>query len=246
MAALDLRKEPSNIIDFDLIAQLSRAIDEASKAKLLLLTTSLPHFSVGVDVKIHTPELAPRMLMDFHKVIRKLYHFPGVTACLIKGFALGGGLELALVCDFICADHEARLGFPEIRLACFPPVAAVLLPKWIGKQSNILLLGDTISAQRASEIGIVDEVIPPEHSAKWVQHFKDQIHSYSRDALLALKKALRQNAGFDFDKALQDCEKIYVKELLASPDAAEGVLAFLEKRSPVYGASPKPKLRRSS
>src|SRR5262249_36229870 len=107
VATLDLRNKPTNIIDFDLIAEFSRAIDEASNAKLLLLTTSLSHFSVGVDVKIHTPELAPRMLSDFHKVIRKLYHFPGVTACLIKGFALGGGLELALVCDFISADQEA-------------------------------------------------------------------------------------------------------------------------------------------
>ncbi|HET6267342.1 MAG TPA: enoyl-CoA hydratase-related protein, partial [Acidobacteriota bacterium] len=166
-----------------------------------------------------------------------------VTACLIKGFALGGGLELALVCDFIGADHEARLGFPEIRLACFPPVAAVLLPRWIGKQSNLLLTGDTISAQRAAEIGIVDDVISPEHSAEWLQHFKDKIGSYSLDALRILKKALRKNAGFDFDKALQDCEKIYVKELLASPDAVEGVLAFLEKRSPVYGAKSKPKRR---
>src|SRR5262245_38358857 len=118
---VELSHPPLNIIDFEMMSELADALDEAASANSVILTTHLQHFSAGVDVKIHTPENVPEMLARFHNVIRKLYHFPGLTISAIRGNALGGGMELALCCDIILAEKNSTVGFPEITLACFPP-----------------------------------------------------------------------------------------------------------------------------
>src|ERR1700752_4682489 len=85
---IELSHKPLNIIDFEMMSELSDALDEASSSSILILTTSLQNFSAGVDVKIHTPDQVPKMLDRFHNVIRKLFHFPGMTICAIRGHAL--------------------------------------------------------------------------------------------------------------------------------------------------------------
>ena len=126
-----------------MMSELSKALDEASSSSILILTTTLQHFSAGVDVKIHTPDQVPEMLERFHDVIRKLYHFKGMTICAIRGHALGGGMELALCCDVMLAEKNSSIGFPEITIACFPPAAAVLLPR---SAQWLLFSGESISA----------------------------------------------------------------------------------------------------
>ncbi|PWT87848.1 MAG: hypothetical protein C5B54_11680, partial [Acidobacteria bacterium] len=78
-----LNHPPGNILNFDLIDALLNAVDEVSNSRILILASALPHFSYGVDVKIHTPELVPQMLSKFHHLIRKLYHFSGLTICCV-------------------------------------------------------------------------------------------------------------------------------------------------------------------
>jgi cyclohexa-1,5-dienecarbonyl-CoA hydratase len=229
IARITLRDEPSNIIGFEMMAELSTAIRQARSCTILILDSAMPHFSNGVDIRIHTPELAARMLTEFHKIIRDLYHFDGVTICLLKGNCLGGGLEIALVCDFILADLNASLGFPEIRLACFPPVASVLLPLKIGRRANALLFtGKTITSEEASALGLLDG------SSATVEDLIKTLSSLSPDALRSLKRAVLKSQGFDFDKALKAAEQIYLEELLNSAEMSEGIRAFLEKRTPHF------------
>ncbi len=231
-AYLTLNHPPLNIIGFEMMSELSNALDEAKHSASLIISTSLPHFSTGVDIRIHTPEQVPQMLDRFHEVIRKLYHFRGLTLCAIRGYALGGAMELALCCDLIIADQTATVGFPEITIACFPPVAAVLLPKLIGRRANPLLLtGDSITALKAMDIGIVDYLI---EDASALQKFVNQFTSLSKDAVRSLKSVLRNTSQFDFDAALDEAERIYKDELVNSPDVMEGVKAFLEKRKPEH------------
>ena len=235
VAQIAIHRTPSNIIDFELMDDLSLTLDQAESCAVLVLSSTLPHFSMGVDIKIHTPDLVPEMLRRFHEVIRKLYHFPGITVCILHGYALGGGLELGLCCDFLVAEQNSQLGFPEIRLACFPPVAAVLLPQMIGRRAGELLIcGDTITAERALDTGLIDRVFQEGDRKQFVREFITKISRRSFDALRALKKTLRQSDGFDFDRALTQAETIYRSDLLQSPDLAEGVDAFLQKRLPKF------------
>jgi cyclohexa-1,5-dienecarbonyl-CoA hydratase len=217
-----------NIIDFEMMSELSDALDEASSSSILILTTNLQNFSAGVDVKIHTPDKVPKMLDRFHNVIRKLYHFPGMTICAIRGHALGGGMELALCCDVILAEKDCIIGFPQITLACFPPVAAILLPRtahWL------LFSGESIPAQRAHDLGIIDQLYEDEAGFKKIL---DHIRSLSSDAIQCLKKVIRKTSAFDFDKALTEAERVYKEELMQSPDVLEAIKAFLEKRRPEF------------
>lgn len=223
-----LSHPPLNIIDFEMMSEFSKAIDEASSASFLILTTDLELFSAGVDVKIHTPDQAPEMLDRFHNVIRKLYHFAGLTICIIRGHALGGAMELALCCDVILAEKNCIIGFPEITLACFPPVATILLPPtayWL------LFSGESITTQRAHELGIIDQLYEDNPG---FEKILDHIRSLSPDAIQSLKKVIRKTSAFDFDKALAEAERVYKEELLKSPDVIEGVNAFLEKRKPNF------------
>ncbi len=225
---IELSHPPLNIIDFEMMSELSDALDEASSASLLILSSSLQHFSAGVDVKIHTPDQVPEMLDRFHNVIRKLYHFPGMTIAAIHGYALGGGMELALGCDVILAEKNSNIGFPEITLACFPPVAAVLLPR---SAQWLLFSGETITVQRAYELGIINQLHEDESGLKKII---DGFKSNSGDALRSLKSAIKKASGFDFDQALAETERVYKEELLKSPDVLAGVKSFLEKNKPKF------------
>jgi cyclohexa-1,5-dienecarbonyl-CoA hydratase len=221
---IELSHPPLNIIDFEMMSELSDALDEASSSSILILTTSLQHFSAGVDVKIHTPDKVPKMLDSFHNVIRKLYHFSGMTICAIRGHALGGGMELALCCDKILAEKNSNIGFPEITIACFPPVAAILLPR---PAQWLLFSGESISAWRAYELGIVHDLYQDDSE---LTKITDRYKSLSANALRSLKSAIRNTSAFDFDSALAVTERVYKEELLKSPDVLKGVKAFLGKR----------------
>jgi cyclohexa-1,5-dienecarbonyl-CoA hydratase len=235
IAQIVMRKPPSNIIDFAMMSELSAALDESKDASFLVLSSSMNSFSTGVDVGIHLPELIRPMLARFHAVIRKLYHFPGLSICGVHGITLGGGMEMALVCDFILAEGDSQIGFPEIRLACFPPVASILLPRLVGRAANhILFTGQPLSATRAFELGLADAVYKKENKAAFHESLLADLSSLSRSALRTLKSLLRRDPSFDFDAQLDRAEKTYLEELLASPDTAEGIKAFLEKRPPNY------------
>ncbi len=225
---IELSHPPLNIIDFEMMSELSDALDEASSSTFLIVTTGLQHFSAGVDVKIHTPDQVPEMLDRFHKVIRKLYHFPGMTISAIHGHALGGGMELALCCDVILAETNSSIGFPEITLACFPPVASILLPR---SAQWLLFTGETITAQRAYELGIINQLYEDGSELKKII---DGLKSHSADALRSLKSAIKRTSGFDFDQALAETERVYKEELLRSPDVLEAVKSFLEKHKPKF------------
>ncbi len=230
IAHIRLNSVPSNILDFEMMNGLSNALERAENSSILIVSSTAENFSLGVDVKIHTPDLSPGMLQNFHDVIRKLYHYRGISIAVLNGYALGGGMELALVCDFIFAQSGTKLGFPEIRLACFPPVAALLLPRKIGgRASSFLLTGETMEATRAEQIGLIEGLFEENP-----EELIEQIKQNSFSAMMLLKKALRSTSDFDFEQELRAVEEIYLKELLTMRDMSEGVKAFLEKRSPHF------------
>jgi cyclohexa-1,5-dienecarbonyl-CoA hydratase len=239
VAGIVLNRPPLNIINIEMMDEIEDAWDETSALEAQVVVISgagAQAFSAGVDVADHAPDKAGAMLKKFHRVIRMIWDSGCITIAAVHGRTLGGGFELAMVCDFVIAAEDAEIGLPEISLACYPPVAAAYLPRVIGRQraSEMVLLGDPISAADAEQLGLVNTVVPREDLNTAVDDYVDRLLAKSAAALRFAKRALRVGWDHSFEMALEKNENLYLKELLNTEDAQEGVRAFLEKRPPSW------------
>jgi cyclohexa-1,5-dienecarbonyl-CoA hydratase len=176
------------------------------------------------------------MLTNFHAVIRAVIASRKVTIAAVQGACLGGGAELAAVCDIVYTARDATWGFPEIKLACYPPVAAVVLPALIGQKraAELILTGRSISGDEAVAIGLANRSACAEEVNSLVQETIAELVQLSPVALAHAKKAIYSWDAVHFDKGLARSEKIYFDELISTSDAREGIIAFLEKRAPKW------------
>lgn len=238
LATLTLARPPLNILDLAAMEEMDAALAELAadpSVRLLMVSAAGEKaFSAGVEVADHTADKVDRMIGIFHSVIRRIEAFPVPTLAAVNGTALGGGLELALACDMIVAASGAKLGQPEIRLAVFPPVAVVLLPRLLppARAHELLYGGGMITAEEALQYGMVNRVFARETFATQARAFAGGFLELSRAALASTRKAVRAATGRSFGAALADAETIYLKELMATDDAKEGLDAFLTKRKP--------------
>ncbi len=240
LVTIAINRPPYNVLDIALMEELNRALDQAAKedsAKVLMITAKGEKvFSAGVDVLDHTPDKVEQMIEVFHGIVKRLMFFPLPTVAALNGSAMGGGCELAIACDMAVATDDAKLGQPEIKLGVFPPIAAILMPKTmpLPKVMELLLGGGLIGAQEALNLGLLNKVFPRATFAQDTRVFVDQFLSLSRVALMYTKRAIRVAAGKPFQEALPAVEQIYLKELMSTADAVEGLNAFIEKRKPVW------------
>lgn len=240
LATLTVDRPPFNVLDIATMEEMNAALDVCRsdpQVKLLVITASGEKaFSAGVEVADHTPDKVGRMIEVFHGIFRRLQELPVPTLAAVNGAALGGGMELAIACDMIVAAAGAKFGQPEIKLAVFPPVAAVLLPRLVppARAMEILLGGENLAAEEAQAIGLVNRVFPRESFAADAQAFAARFLGLSRAALVSARKAIRAAADRPFGPALEAAERIYLDELMATEDAREGLAAFLEKRRPTW------------
>lgn len=234
-----LDNAPLNVIDIPLMVELGRAlseIDRRSDVSIIVLSGQGKAFSVGVDVAAHTPDKVNEMLSKFHGVIRALVSNPKITIARVHGHCLGGGAELAMVSDFVITTDDAQWGFPEIKLGCYPPVAATALAALVGQKraAELILTGRTISGIEAAEIGLATRAVPSRELENAVEKTIDQLAELSPSALALAKKASYAWDSMHFDKGLARAEKLYFEELMKTEDAKEGIRAFLEKRDPKW------------
>jgi cyclohexa-1,5-dienecarbonyl-CoA hydratase len=240
LATLTVNRAPFNVLDIPTMAEINEALDicrDDQSVKLLLITGSGEKaFSAGVEVADHTPDKVDRMIEVFHGIFRRLQQMPMPTVAAVNGVALGGGMELAIGCDMIVAVAGAKFGQPEIKLAVFPPIAAVLLPRLMppARALEVLLGGENFTAEEGLSLGLINRVFARETFAADVQAFLAPFLKLSRVALLSTRRALRAADGKPFAAALDSVEYIYLKELMQTDDAKEGLQAFLEKRKPVW------------
>lgn len=240
LTTITINRPPYNVLDIGSMEELNAALDTAAadtSAKAVLLTGSGEKaFSAGVEVADHTPDKVDRMIEVFGDIFRRLERIPIPTVAALNGVALGGGCELAIGCDMIVAASHAKIGQPEIKLGVFPPIAAALLPKLIapGKAYELVLGGENLTADEALKWGLVNKVWPKEEFAAGVQTYLAQFLGLSRVALVLTKKAMRAARGRPFLDGLARADEIYLKELMATDDAREGLAAFIEKRKPVW------------
>jgi len=228
-----------NVIDLSLARSLKTIlsdIDSRPDLSIIVFEGDSRAFSAGVDIKAHLPEQIHDMLTSFHAVIRAIVASRKITIAAVQGTCLGGGAELAAVCDMVYTARDATWGFPEIKLGCYPPVATVALPALVGQKRavELILTGRQISGDEAVAIGLATRSARAEELDAFVQQTLAELRQLSPAALAHAKKAVYAWDAIHFDKGLARAEKIYLEELVSTEDAREGIMAFLEKRPPKW------------
>jgi cyclohexa-1,5-dienecarbonyl-CoA hydratase len=239
VARIFLHNPPRNVIDLAMMDELAEVLAEIETRRdisVVVLAGRGKTFSVGVDVAVHTPDQAGTMLARFHAVIRALVASRTVSIAAVHGHCLGGGAELALVCDLAYTTELAQWGFPEIKLGCYPPVAATALAAVIGQKhaADLILTGRSITGQEAADIGLVNRALPEGQLTAVVEEAVARLAKLSPGVLALAKKASYAWDSIHFDKGLARAEKIYLEELAKLEDAQEGIAAFLGKREPKW------------
>jgi cyclohexa-1,5-dienecarbonyl-CoA hydratase len=239
VARVTLAHPPLNVIDILMMDELSATlaeIESRSDISVLVFAGSETAFSAGVDVAAHTPEKIEEMLTKFHAVFKALVTSRKVSVAAVRGHCLGGGAELAMVCDLVVTAEDATWGFPEISLGCFPPVAATALAALVGQKraSELILTGRTFTGRDAEKFGLANYSVRASQVMGKVGDLTQQLGRLSSAALAVTKKAIYAWDSMHFDKGLARAEKVYLEELMTTEDAREGIAAFLENRAAVW------------
>jgi len=231
-----LDRPKANILDAAMIGALHQAISEAGpEVKLLVFEGAGRHFCFGASVEEHQAEQAPAMLDAFHGLFHLLAERAIPTCAVVRGQCLGGGLELASWCTWIVASPEAKFGQPESKLAVFPPMASLLLPWRVGGATalDLCVSGRSISAKQAFRIGLITTLVD-DPTAWWEARYTEHLSAMSASSLRFTERAARIELVHQLHTHLPMLEQLYIEELMATPDANEGIAAFLERRTPEY------------
>ncbi|MFQ6673632.1 MAG: enoyl-CoA hydratase/isomerase family protein, partial [Fidelibacterota bacterium] len=236
---LTLNAPKGNILDREMMSELQAALDrlhDQPSVKLVQFAGAGDHFSFGASVPDHAPDRVSEMLKQFHRLFYTLMELAIPSAAIISGRCLGGGLELALICNFLFVDRTARLGQPETTLGVFPPPASLILPLRIGqtKADEFILTGRTFSAGEMENVGLVTGLYEDRKSLHagveaWVE---EHIIPKSASSLRYAVRAARWEFNESLSTLLGELERFYLDELMSSHDAHEGISAFMEKRKP--------------
>jgi cyclohexa-1,5-dienecarbonyl-CoA hydratase len=234
---ITLNHPPLNIIDVPMMEELAAALGESESRpdiSAIVLSGSEKTFSAGVDVAAHTPDKIEEMLTKFHAVFRVMVASRKVLVAAVRGQCLGGGAELAMMCDVVVTSESATWGFPEISLGCFPPVAATALAAVVGQKraAELILTGRKFDGREALAWGLANSAVPDPQVEETLDDLITSLQKLSPAALAATKRALYAWDAMHFDKGLARAEKVYLDELMKTEDAREGIQAFLEKRMP--------------
>jgi enoyl-CoA hydratase len=237
------RPKALNAINPDMVKELDDAllrVEGDPNIKVLILTGEGDKaFVAGADIS-QMVKMGPLQLRRFsrnlHHAEFRLEELPIPVIACVNGFALGGGTEMAMACDFIYASENAKFGQPEINLGVIPGAGGTQrLPRLVGKgmAKELCMTGAIISAQEAREIGLVNKVFPPEGLWEETMKTANVLISKGRVSLMFVKRCI--NRGLDID--LRDgchMESDAFALCMASPDGKEGFSAFLEKRRPDF------------
>ncbi len=230
-----------NVIDHIMMEDLQAVFNSFAnkpELKLIVLEGAGKHFSFGASVEEHKKEFAAAMLKGFHQLFYTLRDLAIPTLAKVSGQCLGGGLEVALMCNFIFVDKSARLGQPEIILGVFPPPASIILPEKIGYTiaEEMIIAGKIVSGEEAKTIGLVNDVFEDKTAldVQVTQWIEKNIVPRSASSLRFAVKAARVKFNHLLSNFLPQLEAIYVKQLMETHDANEGINSFLEKRKPIW------------
>ncbi len=236
------RPEALNALSFAILEELSDKLDEVRRSDaraLVLLGSGEKAFCAGADIK----ELIGRSLVAQHdgavfgqSVFCQLDALPIPSIAVIKGYAFGGGLELAMACTFRVATADAKMGLPEVKLGLVPGYGGTQrLPRLVGlaRAAELIMSGRTVDAAEAERIGLVNRVVETDDARKIGREFSAQFVRHSKLALLFARQAVQRSYGTALEEGLR-VEADLSTLAYQTEDADEGMLAFIEKRKPKF------------
>ena len=238
VAKVVLAAPKANILDRAMMDELRAIFVQLSSRhdlKAVVVGADGPSFSYGASVAEHLPDQIHETLRDLHELLLLLARVPAPTIAAVRGQCLGGGFELALGCDLIIAEEEAQFGCPEIKLAVFPPAASALLPVKLGtaRAADLVLTATTWSGSTAAQCGLVSRLAASgQLDTALVGWLQSDFVPRSPAALRYAASAVRLATIRALELDLPVLESMYLRDLMAEPDAVEGIRAFLEKRQP--------------
>jgi len=236
------RPEKLNAMNLQVIKETERAIaecEEAEEVRALILTGNEKAFIAGADIAPMAKADVSAAFQLTEATIRmqeRLADIPKPTIAAISGFALGGGLEVALCCDFRLAAENAVLGFPEITLGIIPGGGGTQrLPRLVGlgPATEMLLLGKPIKADKALAIGLVREIVPEDQLESRAEDLAKRLARIPSMAMKACKTAMRTGLNAGLKEGLR-IEQAAFSMLFGTHDQKEGMAAFMEKRKAKY------------
>jgi len=206
---------------------------------LVLTGAGEKFFSAGADLKLFAdgdPETAREMAVLFGQAFETLADFRGVSIAAVNGFAMGGGLEVAMACDIRIAEEQAQMALPEAKVGLLPcaggtqRLTQLAGPGWAKK---IILCGERVKADKALEIGLVEEVVATGTSRQRALALAEQVAQQSPISVAACKRLIHGARDITISSGLADERGEFV-DLFSTEDQREGVNAFLEKRQPKW------------
>ena len=236
------RPDVMNALNVEVRKEIIHALDVSEKddsVRVVVLTgAGEKAFSAGADIKMFTtmtPYSAKEYLKTSKGASARLENFPKPVIAAVNGYAIGGGLELAMSCDIIIASENAKFGQGEINVGAIPGVGGTQrLPRLVGvkKAKELIYTGDLIDSSEALRLGLVNRVVPLNNLSRVVEELVDKIAAKSPLILRLAKEALNASvaglgAGLDYESALFEF-------CFSSADQKEGAKAFLEKRKPLF------------
>ncbi len=239
------RPESLNALNSNVLNEMAHAFRQLSEmdfehTRALIVTGSGEKaFVAGADIK-EMLDLNEDQALQFAKRGQSIFHemnllkIPVVAA--VNGFALGGGLELALAADFIIASDNAKFGLPEVSLGLIPGFGGtVRLTRAVGirRARELTMTGEMINAAQALQMGLVNQVVPQAELMPTVLKKIEMILTRSPLAVSEAKKSINQAFDLDTEPALEN-EALIFSNLFISMDTREGTKAFVEKRKPVF------------
>jgi enoyl-CoA hydratase/carnithine racemase len=240
-------RPPANAHNIDVLLQLQRIVetvrfDEEVRCAVFG-SESDQFFSTGFDIKVlrdEDPKQVGYASQTSKEVIMKMKTTDTVFVAMVDGHCMGGGLELALGCDFrfIGDDDDYNVGMPEINLGLIAGEAGTqLLPRTVGRQKalKMTITGETLTPQESYDIGLFDEIHPPDDVEDETISFAEEITELPHGAVGHNKLAINEGMEMSLWDALAH-ERELQNRLLGSPSAIEGTNAFLDKREPEFKA----------
>jgi enoyl-CoA hydratase len=236
------RADKLNALNEQLLAELTQtfvALGKDAAVRVAILTGAGKAFVAGADIAAMSG-LSPLEAQSFSRAGHELGYIiedlPIPVIAAVNGYALGGGLELALCADFIIASQRAKFGQPEVGLGLIPGFGGTQrLPRRIGiaRARELIYSGDTIDAEEAARIGLVNRIVAPEELIERATDLASRIASRSTVAVASCKRLLQEGQAAPLRTA-NELEVNAFAALFGSEDQREGTQAFLERRSPTF------------
>jgi cyclohexa-1,5-dienecarbonyl-CoA hydratase len=239
VARLTLDRPEHNLLNERMLNELAAGINslaEKRHVKLIVIDSAAKAFCGGIEVGEYTSRRVFQLLDAFHNAFAAMLDTAKPVLVVVNGPAFGGGAELAALADLVIATPKARFAQPEIKLGAFPPLAAVILPHILGPKLalEVVLTGESMTAERARELGLVNWLVPEEQLEKTVTDVIARVTAQSGPVLTMAKKAILGSMGLPLRDGVRKSMKVFLNELADLEDSQEGLRALVEKRAPKW------------